>query len=335
MSLAQPPRRRLRRSGGYTLLEVIVVVILMSGMSLLLSEALRTTQQTDGFLAASARAAEKGQTTIYSITGLISESRHLYENDATGIAYLEACDLGHLPVAPGARLPVIDEGSELHADAIDTPYAGNMLLFVREVNASTCVADRRRGTERWIDTYRMVAVYPNIVARGLSLGSKQSRDLVIWRSVAYPSYRQILEIGDKKERESVVKDLRDRYGFTYAWDPSEDVEEAFYELRGNGSVSRHPQGRPSIEEDDLLSDGGLLVYGGARLAETSDDSATRRAVLAARTVDDWHPHGFEVKVSGTSGSRKVWLHTVVEAAAPDGRRTAVQAHTTMAHVRDF
>ena len=65
-------------------------------------------------------------------------------------------------------------------------------------------------------------------------------------------------------------------------------------------------------------------------------SKPRSRVLAKETLTDpWRPDGFEVKISGGLGSRKVWIHTVVEAAASAGRRMTVQSHTTIAHVRDF
>ena len=332
-----PASARLRSSGeaGYTLLEVTIVLVILSGMSLLLDQALRTTQDTHGLLDAAARAAGRGQDLTYAVTGLVSESRHLYEDDDLGNDYLAACDLSRAPIAPQTRLPVIDVEPELRMDTSEEQRVGNMLLFVREINASSCVIDKKKMQQRWIDTYRMVAVYPSLVNRQLVMGRPLSRDLVLWRSLPFVSLPQLLEIGDEDDRERVIRDLVARYGMTHAWDPSLPVGQAFYALSDTGELAKTPEGEFLIEEDETLSEGGRLVYRDVQLARTGSELARQGSVLTAEDGSGWAPNGFEVKIVGPSGSRKVWLHAVFEATAPNGRHTAVERYTTTAHVRDF
>jgi prepilin-type N-terminal cleavage/methylation domain-containing protein len=330
-----PASRTSSLQRGYSMLEIMIVVVILAGMSLLINEALMTTQHTDGLLRAAAEASQRGQKLTFEVTSLVSESRHLYEDDAQGQGYVAACDLSRFPLAPGARLPIIDADPDMRIDEPTELRAGNMLLFVREINASACVADRRKARMRWIDTYRMVAVYPTVVQRRLRNDRAQSRDLVVWRSVPFASYPQLMEIGDEDERTSVVKDLANRYGITHAWDPSATVEAAFHAMSGSGGLSELPDLDFQLDEDELLSEGGRLVYAGVQLAPTDAGYKRARAVLAAETVDAWVPNGFEVKIGGPSGSRKVWIHTVVEAASRNGKQSAIQDYTTTAHVRDF
>lgn len=80
---------------------------------------------------------------------------------------------------------------------------------------------------------------------------------------------------------------------------------------------------------------GRLVSADVRLAPTRNDSHTRRAVFSAEDpVTEWAPNGVEAKITGPSGSRKVWLGLVVESQATKGR-TAVHANTVIVSVRDL
>ena len=327
-------RTTARAMAGYTLLETMIVVALMGGMSLLLNQALKSTHNTDGYLEAVARANQTGETMTFSVATLVGESRHIFQNDERGLGYLAACRLAH-PVAPGARMPMKDARNDMFPDEADDPRTGNMLLLVREINASPCVADADTGAQRFIDTYRMIAVYPSLMPRSLLRGQSTSRDLVVWRSVAIPSYRQLISVGDKDERESIVKDLVARYGYTHAWDPRSLASVAFYELGSDGKIEDEPDDKFKLAEDEVLSRGSRLVSRRVQLAATSGPEALRRSRLTADDPDTWTPDGLEVKVCGPSGSRKIWIHMVVESPSRNGDASALYSTTTIAHARDF
>ena len=87
---------------------------------------------------------------------------------------------------------------------------------------------------------------------------------------------------------------------------------------------------------DVRIGGGCSVRPGGRNRPPAMNAAQPRPTppnptRAAQRVRD----NFEVKIGGPSGARKVWIHTVVEAAAPNGKQRAIQTYTTTAHVRDF
>jgi hypothetical protein len=313
----------------------MLVTALVALMSIALGTAVESTKSADDYLAAVGRASEKGQRLTGKIANLVSSSRHLYEDDATGRSYLAACDLVRFPPAFDARLPIIEEEHDLGPDAPDLSATGNILLLVTETTGSICVADKDTGKQRVIDTYRIAAVYPHQSLRVLLTGEPAARDLVLWRSQAFPSVQQLREIADKDERESVVKDLNKRYGFTYAWDPLLPVEEALFKIDNKGQIASGPTVGLKIREQPALSEGPRLLFAQIQLARTDPGRTPRKAVLSVESPTAWSPHGFELKVAGPSGARKVWLHLTLEAAAAGGRESAFQSCTTIAHMRDF
>lgn len=344
-------RRRTRGSGGYTLIETMVVVVMLASASVVMNMAVSTTQSADDYLKALGRATERGQRITFEVADLVSQSRRIFEDDEMGQEYLAALELGTTRPDTGARLPVIEAASALDVDTADASYTGNMLMFVREGDAAPAVADATQKLTRDIDTYRMFAIFPQQTDRYLFPSGAAARDLVIWRSLAYPSHEQLMAIGNLDQRKAVVMDLVERFGFTYAWDPREYIGSAFYALNASGEIALEPElaGQIAIDpllpevttplfvipEDRALSQRGRLVYAGVQLAPTDPTVALRRAILTAEDVSVWAPNGFELKVSGPSGSRQVWIHVVVEVPAVDGRKRATQACTRIAHTRDF
>ena len=95
---------------------------------------------------------------------------------------------------PGARLPMLDASGRMEPDADGDPRTGNTLLFVTESDAVATVSDPSAGTIRHIDVYRFVCIYPSESNRSVvSTDTKLlARDLIIWESVEFPNYEQIM-----------------------------------------------------------------------------------------------------------------------------------------------
>jgi hypothetical protein len=233
----------------------------------------------------------------------------------------------------GARLPAFDEARPLGPDLDGDPRTGNVLLLVREADAVEVVVNPATGQRRRIDTYRVACVYPGVTTRNLVAGGALAVDLVHWRSEAWPAHAQLLAISGAAERTAAVQALVDQYGFDRAWDPTLPVESSFFALAADGSIAATPEPDPSIPEDPEVSPGGLLVSAGLQLAPTDAASVPRRAVFDVDPPETWSPHGFEVKVAGASGARRVWLHVVLEAVKRGA--LAVEAHTAVASTRDL
>lgn len=328
-------RSKRRRAAGFTFVEMAVALAIFSLIGLVIERTLTTTHNAERYLSALRRATERGQKVSYEIFDSVSASRKLFQRDAGGEDYLAALDLSRDPLLPGARLPLIDEVNGMGVDATGDPHTGNVLLFVRESDPAPCIADSGTASVRYIDTYRFICIYPHRADRRVVKSRDENAlDLIVWRSVPYPSLSQILAIEDVDERSSVVADLFTRYGHTLAWDANEAVDQAFFALDYLGTVSGTPEVAPLIEEDVEVSSRGRLEYANVQLAPTRADSYLRRAVFTTDDPADWEPDGFEVKITGASGSRKVWLHVVVECEARQGE-TAAHENTMIASTRDL
>lgn len=324
-----------RRTAGFTMVEVAVALAIFSLIGFVIERTLTTTHNAERYLSALRRATERGQKISYEIYDAVSASRKLFQRDAVGDDYLASLDLSRDPLMPAARLPLFDEVGGLGVDATGDPRTGNVLLFVRESDPAPCIADSSTGLVRYIDTYRFVCIYPHRADREVVTSrNENARDLVIWRSVPYPSLSQVAAIEDVDERASVVADLFSRYGHALAWDPNEDVDHAFFAIDHLGTISGTPEPAPLIEEDVEVSSRGRLEYANVQLAPTQAGSYHRRAVFTTDDPADWQPHGFEVKITGASGSRKVWVHLVVECESRRGE-TAVHENTMIASTRDL
>jgi prepilin-type N-terminal cleavage/methylation domain-containing protein len=336
MSTAERNHQRSGRAAqrGYTFLEMIITLVIVSLMSLVVERVLSSTQEAERYLAAVRLATERGQKLAYEVTEIVSASRKLYTRDAVGQGYQAKLDLTRDPIAPGVRLPLFDEVNPMGPDTAGDPRTGNSILFVREADAAPCVADPATAKIRYIDTYRFVFVYPHRTTRTVVNGQGPAWDLVIWRSVPFPSRAQILAITNATEKQNVIKDLYTRYGYDVCWDPNGPVDTTFYGLDIAGNMAALPNPNYTIEEDLDVSERGRLVYADVQLAATDAGSKARNAVFSLDNPATWSPHGLEVKIVGASGSRKVWLHIVVEAQASH-RRVAVMDSTMIASTRDL
>ena len=129
-------------------------------------------------------------------------------------------------------------------------------------------------------------------------------------------------------------DLHDRYTHDTAWDPGVPVGAGFYALSAVGALSGMAETAPVIDEEIDQSTFGRLVPASVQLAQTDPLSHPRKAVFSVDAPSDWEPDGFEVKIAGASGSRRVWIHLVVESPAGAGR-AAVHPSTMIASTRDL
>jgi prepilin-type N-terminal cleavage/methylation domain-containing protein len=321
------------RCRGFTLVELLVSLGVLVLLSLIVERTLASTHEAERYVHAVRRVTEQGQLVSYEVANTIGESRRLFQRDAVGLGYLGALDLAVAPPAAGARLPLIDELRPLGKDEPGDPRTGNVLLFVREGDPAPCVVDAGTGATRYVDTYRFVCIYPHLADRRVVSGPDMALDLVVWRSKAYPARAQLLAL-EAGARVHVVRDLYHRYGYRYVWDAGAGADAAFYALDAVGNIAAGATPGFRVEEDRVVSDRGRLVYANLQLARTDPDSPQRRAVLTVEPVATWAPNGFEVKVAGPSGARKVWMRLAIEAEARRGS-SAVHAGSLIASVKDM
>lgn len=329
-------RRRARAAvGGFTMFEVVVTTGILTIMVVIVQATIDGASRAERRLRATRIATERGERMTYELLGAVNGSRVLLTG-SVGDDYLDALQFGGRPLLTGARLPRIDELNPLEPDVAGDPHTGNVLLFASESDAVEVVADAATGSTRYIDLYRIVCVYPTQTTRKLLPDPpvQPARDLVVWRSVLYANHTQLLAIDDDDERRSVVADLVNRHGCDHAWDVGAAFDSAFFAMDALGTINSSASSSLTLDEDPDASQGGRLLYADVQLARSQAGDYHRRARLSTDDPANWSPDGFEVKITGLSGSRKVWMHLVVE--SPGGRGiVGVQSNTVIAHPRDL
>jgi type II secretory pathway pseudopilin PulG len=334
MSTADVPSAVRARSRGFTVLESAIVTVIVGLMALVIERTISGITETERSLRAIRNTVERGQRAMSSLRDAASSSRKLFQNDAVGAAYLAKLDFGTAPLLPGSRLPVFEEVDPLGPDEAGSPRTGNVLLFVREADALPAIATAASQTVRSIDAYRLVCLYTTQTTRRVVAGAPLALDLVHWRSASFPSYGQVTSISDSTQRTNVVKDLYNRFGCDFLWDPTKPVATAFYGIDGNGVIAAVPTAVSSIPQDANVAGGPRFVQANMGVVRTDLTSKPRTPLF---TVDDpltWTPNGFEVKVCGPSGSRKIWMRLAVEQQASAGRIPA-QETTAIVSTRDL
>ena len=336
MSTADAGRlRRMRRvQAGFSILEALIVTFIIATITLVIERTVSSLIETERTMRAIRNTADRGQHAAYRLRDVISSSRNIFENDTVGNGYLARIGFGALPLLPGSRLPKIDEVNPLGPDVVGDPRTGNVLLFVRQADPLPAKAVAATKKVRLVDAYRIVCVYLSQSTKTVVAGGLPALDLVEWRSDAFPSYTQIQAITPAAEKASVVADLYNRFGIDFLWDMTQPVTNAFYAIDGTGNVAASAMAVTSIPEDLNVSRRGRFVAGNMAVARTDATSHPRASVFTVDAPATWSPHGFEVKVCGVSGSRKVWMRLTVEQQASKGRVPAQQT-TVVATARDL
>jgi hypothetical protein len=315
-------------------IEMAITVVIVALMTLVIERTVTALTDTERTLRAVRVTAQMGQDHCYRLRDLVTTSRKLYGNDALGNGYNDRVDRSRFPLFAGSRLPTLDEVNPLGPDDVGDPRTGNILLFVREADGHPCVCNAATKKIRTVDTYRLVSVYLTQSSRTLVAGGLPALDLVEWRGQAYASYAQVTQIANATEKSNVVKELYNRYGFDYLWDPTQPVTSAFYAIDGNGVIAAVPTAVSTIPEDMNVSRGGRFVTANVAVARTDMSSRPRMPVFTVEPEATWTPHGFELKVVGASGSRKVWMRLTVEQQAVMNRVPAQQT-TIVSNTRDL
>lgn len=335
MSIADlHPRARLRREAGFTVIEIAIVTVVVALMTLVIERTVTGVVDAERTMRAVRNTTERGQQTTDRIRDLVCMSRKLYQNDTIGNAYLAKLSRTRFTPLAGARLPIADEVNPMGPDVAGAPFTGNCLLFLREGDPYRAVADKPTKKMRSIDTYRLVNLYLAQSTKTVVAGGPAALDLVEWRGKAYPNYTQVVGITVAAEKTQVVKDLYTRFGVDYLWNPTGAVASSFYAIDGSGNIAASPTAVTSIPEDLNVSQGGRLVAGNMAIARTDMTSKVRQPMFTADAPAVWTPHGFEVKVTGPSGARQVWIHLTVEQQAAKGRVPALTT-TAVANTRDL
>lgn len=331
---ARRPSRPRRAQAGFSILEALIVTFIVATITLVIERTVSSLIDTERTMRAIRNTSDRGQQAAYRLRDVVSSSRNIFGNDTLGNGYLSKIGFGALPLLAGSRLPKIDELNPMGPDTAGDPRTGNVLLFARQADPLPAKAAAATKKMRLIDTYRLVCVYLSQSSRTLVAGGLPALDLCEWRSDAFPSYTQVKAMTSSTERQSVVADLYNRFGYDYLWDVMQPVGSAFYAIDGTGNIASTPTAVSTIPEDVNVSKRGRFVAGNMAVARTDATSPPRASVFTVDAPATWSPHGFECKICGVSGSRKVWMRLTVEQQASKGRVPAQQT-TVVATARDL
>jgi hypothetical protein len=265
----------------------------------------------------------------------ISTSRRMFVEDTTGREYLDALQFGTLPPVAGALLPVIEPQGEFGQDLAGARRTGNCILMAGELKPHDFTApsdgrDYRVNVSRIICYY--VADYGFPVAPGLT-----RFDLARWESLAFVDYGTLMAITTVSARQEMVADLVANANIKYAWDATQPVNLAFFEL--DTDVNSIPEAGFSIPPSPVAARAPRAYYRryNASLSQNNtlagSEAAIPKFALPLVAPPPGFPQGFEIKVVGPSGARKVKTRIVAERMMRD--RVFRSSSETISTMRDI
>jgi hypothetical protein len=325
------------RESGLSLVEVLVAIGILSFLLLVVLQASMTVGDSSSAVESYNTVLVETQKVTAQLHEDVATARKLYEDDALGQTYLKFIDYGGLPLLSSSLLPLIEPLGEFHQDVVGDRRTGNVLLLVGEMSPFDFTAPSN-GKDYRVSVFRLIAYYVadggSPVAQGLS-----AFDLVRWESEAFADFTTLSSITDATARQEVVGGLVSNARINWAWDPTQTVDAAFFELTTDISPSPEPTFiiPPSNMNNRLPK--GWYRFRNAAIAPNNSVTMTEAAVpkfaqkVPAAGPNPGFPHGFEVKVVGPSGARKIKVRVVAERMMRN--RIMRSASETIATMRDI
>jgi len=332
-----------------SLIEILVVLSVVSALMIITYKLLEDAMHASMFGESHNDMIIMTQRAVNRLQSEIMQSRVAYQEDATGSAYRAALQLPGLPKWTDTLLPVFQTETTLDPDAGNGPdrRAGNSLLIVRQLEPLSVMYDDdgKPGTpdvEFLADRYRFEYEYL-ITSAGQSFGGTGFFvDLMESRSVEFADYFQLKSLTAAQMKLVVPKIQAAK--ITRAWDAGQPIDTAFYDLAPAAAGAFGPAlNKPQIA---IASTTTLLPgLGGGRISGRIDYSVvfTPTAPIKPFNIahkmffyaqpDSTHPKfpaGFEVKIAGPSGHRKVAVRLVLMANYRAGTYESQQGFVTTA-----
>jgi len=315
-----------------SLVEILVVLSVVSVLMIIVYKLLEDAMHASMFGESHNDMIIMTQRVVNRLHGEILQSRVAYQEDATGSAYRAALQLPALTKWTDTLLPVFQTETTLDPDVGNGPdrRAGNSLLIVRQLEPLSVTYDddgnpNTPDVEFLADRYRFE--YEYMVSRnGRSFGGTGFFvDLVESRSVEYADYFQLKSLTSAQLKLVVPK--VQAAGITRAWDAGQSIDNAFYDLAPAAGGAFGPVlNKPQIT---IASTATLLPdMAGGRISGRIDYSIAFTPTAPIKPFHIAHPMffyaqpdttypkfpaGFEVKIAGPAGHRKVGLRLVLMA----------------------
>jgi prepilin-type N-terminal cleavage/methylation domain-containing protein len=325
---------RSRNQRGFTLMEMLVVTALSAVIMIiaynLIDDAMKTTLNVESHNQLS----QIAQRPINSILTEVYQARIIFQNDAIGTSFLTRINnTTNIPTAQAIltdfTLPTIDTTATTFApDTAGTPRVGNCLLVLRQLPPLPINYTVGASTISFpADIYRLELYYmTRNTTRRFNPASSSTYDLMMWRSVPFADYQQLLTVKGpafvQSQWTSIINGLSAQ-GITVAIDSSgaSQANAAFYTigttlnsltLAANQAITRDVL-RSVIPEISGGSIGGKInytvAYTASATALSNRDPVPKYAALDSAKPN--YPGGLEIKVIGAGVSQKILLRLVV------------------------
>jgi len=324
--------RRPKSQRGMSLIEILVVLSVVSALMIITYKLLEDAMHASMFGESHNDMIIMTQRAVNRLQSEIMQSRVAYQEDATGSAYRAALQLPGLPKWTDTLLPVFQTETTLDPDAGNGPdrRAGNSLLIVRQLEPLSVMYDDdgKPGTpdvEFLADRYRFEYEYL-ITSAGQNFGGTGFFvDLMESRSVEFADYFQLKSLTAAQMKLVVPKIQAAK--ITRAWDAGQPIDTAFYDLApaaagAFGLAINKPQIAIASTTTLLPGLGGGRISGRIDYSVVFTPTAPIKPFNIAHKMffyaqpDSTHPKfpaGFEVKIAGPSGHRKVAVRLVLMA----------------------
>jgi prepilin-type N-terminal cleavage/methylation domain-containing protein len=330
-----------QREAGISLPEVMVVLALMSVVSLMFYQLYVGTLKSTMFVESKNDLAMFSQQAVNRLKLELMQSRRIYQNDATGNSYLSAYQLpSDRPMLDGSRLPVADPNGAIEPDASGEIFTGNAVLAVREHAAHSAVVDHDADSSTaditsLADLYSFQLFY--LAKRDDRALPPQRYYLDLYRleSQRYADYFQLQGL-ESAHRDAIAESLY-AAGIRFAWEPNAAAPSAFYSIGSDGTltaVSDHVIA--PVDAQSLLPQlhggriSGTMIYS-VGIEGMTQQTPDEVSVLAQSS--GVFPSGFEVKVIGPTGARKIFTRLVLVAQYQD--QLTSRSNTVLVTIAEF
>jgi len=282
-----------------------------------------------------------GQRTANHIRDEISQSRLLFQEDTMGLSYVSRLSTpADRPVMSGSVLPVIDPTGALIPDN-GSRRVGNSLLLAREELPETFSVDHDGDAmtppvDLLADLYRFEYVYLSENTERNFNGLGYYLDLVEAKSDPYADYFQLTGL-TSAVRSQVASGLI-AMGVTFAWDPGQTADQAFYRIQGDGTLSGPLSHSIALPETDSL----MPQFRGGRVEGSMNYSVgvqtdpplkiSEKLGLFAQSSGNF-PGGFESLIVGPAASRKTLIRIVL--VAEYSNKLNASANSVISNTSEF
>jgi prepilin-type N-terminal cleavage/methylation domain-containing protein len=327
--------RRTARTAqsGFSLVEITVVLAIVSGLLIICYSMIEQTVRATMFNESHNDLAIMTQRAVNLMQMEIVQSRAVFQEDAFGQAYRTALQIpAAVPRWPNTLLPMLQIDPTMAPDTGTGTdrFTGNSLLVVRQLEPLSVLYDDdgNAGTpqvEFLADRYRFEYFFLSPSAARSFSTSGFTLDLLQSTSVDFADYFQLSSLTTAQIQKIVPKIIA--AGTATAWNPGQPIATAFYALSGatDGTFNAPLRNATiAIVSTTTLFPGlrggrisGRMDYSLAFVPALPLNPYPLRMPIAVYAQPDASiprfPAGFEVKVTGPAGSRKVMTRVLLMA----------------------